>query len=208
VDNGQNPPPTHTHTLLTSAKLPMALQYWDAAYPERSKLDVYAFSSFITPEHQFVAQSPVSAFHHSNPAAHHHALTRANMSPVTQDFKLPPADKHPMFFNSSSSSDKLDLEIVPFVDRLTGNQVYMSSFTVFSPCQGANVFTQANRKGDDIAQVASDYLPAELAYFKVLVGPHHFPFSTSNLCVMAILGRNDRHDAKFILLSFVDGGPS
>ena len=68
--------------------------------------------------------------------------------------------------------------------------------------------TQANRKGDDIAQVASDYSPAELAYFKVLVGPYRCSFSTSHLCGLAILGRNDRHGTKFILLSFVDGGPS
>ena len=74
---------------------------------------------------------------------------------------------------------------------------------------GANVSaTQANRKGDDIAQLASDYSPAELAYFKVLVGPYHSPFSTSRLCLVAILGRNDRHGTKFILLSFVDGGSS
>lgn len=43
-------------------------------------------------------QSPMSAFHHLNPAAHHHALTHANMSFVTQDLKLPPADTHPMFY--------------------------------------------------------------------------------------------------------------
>jgi len=68
--------------------------------------------------------------------------------------------------------------------------------------------TQSNRKGDEIAQVASDYSPAELAYFKVLVGPHQCLLLTSHLCVMVILGRNDRHGTKFILLSLVDGGPS
>lgn len=40
----------------------------------------------------------MSALHHLNPATHHHALMHANMSFVTQDFKLPPADKHPMFY--------------------------------------------------------------------------------------------------------------
>ena len=35
--------------------------------------------------------------------------------------------------------------------------------------------TQENRKGDEIPQVASDYSLAELAYFKVLVGPNHHP---------------------------------
>jgi len=83
---------------LGSADLLTALQYWDAAYPDRSRLDFYAFSSFITPEHEFAAQSPMSAFHHLNSAAHHHALVHANMSFVTQDFKLPPADKHPVFY--------------------------------------------------------------------------------------------------------------
>ena len=40
----------------------------------------------------------MSALHYLNPAAHHHALTHTNISFVTQDFKLPSADKHPMFY--------------------------------------------------------------------------------------------------------------
>ena len=40
----------------------------------------------------------MSAFHHLNPAAHHHALAHANLSFVTEGFNLPPADKHPMFY--------------------------------------------------------------------------------------------------------------
>lgn len=57
----------------------------------------------------------------------------------------------------------------------------------------ASIRVTGERKGDNIAQVASDYSPAELANFKVFVGPYHCPFSTSRLCVMAILGQNDRH---------------
>ena len=83
---------------LGSVGLLIVLQYWDAAYPERSKLDSYTFSSFITPEHEFATQSPMSAFHHLNPAVHHHALVHANLSFVTQDFEFPPADKHPIFY--------------------------------------------------------------------------------------------------------------
>ena len=94
MDKGQCSP----ETSLCSVGLITALQYWDAAYPERPKLLPYAFSSFLTPEHEFTTQSPMSAFHHLNPAAHHHALAHANMSFITQDFKLPPADKHPMFY--------------------------------------------------------------------------------------------------------------
>jgi ABC-type multidrug transport system fused ATPase/permease subunit len=40
----------------------------------------------------------MSAFHHLNPAAHHHAFAHANLSFATEDFNLPPADKHPMFY--------------------------------------------------------------------------------------------------------------
>jgi hypothetical protein len=40
----------------------------------------------------------MSAFHHLNLAAHHHAFAHANLSFVTEGFNLPPADKHPMFY--------------------------------------------------------------------------------------------------------------
>ena len=40
----------------------------------------------------------MSASYYLNPAAHYHALGHTNMSFVTQDIKLPPADKHPMFY--------------------------------------------------------------------------------------------------------------
>ena len=47
---------------------------------------------------------------------------------------------------------------------------YVDTITRPSFGTGPNVFTaQANRKGDEIAQVASYYSPVELAYFKVLV---------------------------------------
>ena len=39
--------------------------------------------------------------------------------------------------------------------------------------------TQANRKDDEIAQVASDYSPAELADFKVLVRLYSIPLLIS-----------------------------
>jgi len=80
VDKGQCSPDTS----LVSFGILTDLQYWDAAYPERPKLLPYAFSSFLTPEHEFIAPSPMSAFHHLNPAAHHHALAHANMSFVTK----------------------------------------------------------------------------------------------------------------------------
>lgn len=40
----------------------------------------------------------MSASHYLNPAAHYHVLAHTNTSFVTQDIKLPPADKHPMFY--------------------------------------------------------------------------------------------------------------
>ena len=75
--------------------------------------------------------------------------------------------------NLDLSLDKLDLEIVPFVNGRTGDQVYIlvrsSCYYPFFHLYRAEVFTaQANRKGDEIAQVTSDDSPAELAYFKVL----------------------------------------
>ena len=75
--------------------------------------------------------------------------------------------------NLNATLDKLDLEVVPFVDAPTGNQVYIlvrSHCRLHSLGGGTNVpVAQANRKGDDIAQVASNYSPTELSYFKILV---------------------------------------
>jgi hypothetical protein len=49
--------------------------------------------------------------------------------------------------------------------------------------QGTNLFTaQADRKGDEIAQVASDYPPAELANFEVLAHLYRRPLSTPLSC--------------------------
>lgn len=57
--------------------------------------------------------------------------------------------------NLNVALDKLDLEVVPFVDGLTGNQVYIlvrSRGLRLSLVAGPDIFpTQANRKGDEIA---------------------------------------------------------
>lgn len=105
------------------------------------------------------------------------------------DIRIPDNDDSLNTFvvNLNVSLDRLDLEIVPFVDGLTGNQVYIlvrlcghASFL----CCGTDVFTtQANRKGDEIAQVASDYSPAELAYFKVLVRLCCYPLDPPLICL-------------------------
>jgi hypothetical protein len=106
------------------------------------------------------------------------------------DIRIPDNDDslNTFVINLNVSLDKLDLEIVPFVDGFTGNQVYIlvrlhGNASFFIRHQGANLFTaQANRKGDEIAQVASDYSPAELAYFKALVRRYRRPLSTPLSC--------------------------
>ena len=40
---------------------------------------------------------------------------------------------------------------------------------------------EVNRKGDAIAQAATDYSPAEIAYFKAIVYPLSVPLSRSHL---------------------------
>ena len=101
------------------------------------------------------------------------------------DIQVPDNDDSLKTFviNFNASLDKLDLEIVRFVDGFTGNQVYI---LVRSPGHwsflypGADTLAaKANRKGDEITQVASDYSPAELAYFKVLVCLYRFLLSVS-----------------------------
>ena len=91
------------------------------------------------------------------------------------DIRIPDNDDSLNTFvaNLNTTLDKLDLEVVPFVDAPTGNQVYI---LVRSHCRlpflgrrPNDLVAQANRKGDDIAQVASNYSPTELSYFKILV---------------------------------------
>lgn len=62
---------------------------------------------------------------------------------------------------------------------------------------GVNVSAaQANRKGDEIAQVASDYSPVELAYFKVLVCLCRRPLFKSPSDVSTVIsGGDDRHSS-------------
>ena len=63
------------------------------------------------------------------------------------DIQIPDTDDSLNKFvgDLNSSLDKLDLEIVPFVDGLTGNQVYIlvrsRRHHVSFSCQGANLFT-------------------------------------------------------------------
>ena len=80
-------------TVLTGAD--NCFQYWGAAYPERSKLGVYASPPFNTSGQDFTLQYPSSAL---NQTAYQQAFTHPNMSFVAQDFTLPSANRHPMFY--------------------------------------------------------------------------------------------------------------
>ena len=66
---------------------------------------------------------------------------------------------------------------------------------IFSYGRAYLLNVQANRKGDEIAQVASDYSPAELAYFKVLVCLYSSPTLDLPFDASVFLGRNDCHRA-------------
>lgn len=71
---------------------------------------------------------------------------------------------------------------------------------------------QANRKGDEIAQAASDYSPVELAYYKVLVRLHRRPLlkpkSLSDAASTAVTGGDDCYGSQLFLLPFIRGRSS
>jgi hypothetical protein len=81
----------------------------------------------------------------------------------------------------NDSLDSLDLEFRHLNDEVTGREMYalVKPFSFF-PMPHVNLIArpcQVNRRGDDIAQMATDYSAVEIAYFKAIVSPglwHHF----------------------------------
>ncbi|TFK42659.1 Nse1 non-SMC component of SMC5-6 complex-domain-containing protein [Crucibulum laeve] len=95
----------------------------------------------------------------------------------------------------NKSLDKLDLEFRHLHDETSGKEMY----------------ALVNRKGDDIAQVATDYTPAEIAFFKAIVeqimmAPRE-AFSVSSLGALrelnAIKSSMSKTQAEIVLASFV-----
>lgn len=74
--------------------------------------------------------------------------------------------------------DKLDLEFRMLHDESTGREMYaLVSSQVIRPAAKKNnniSRLQVNRKGDEIAQLATDYGPAEIAFFKAIVSYEKF----------------------------------
>ncbi|KAF8797954.1 hypothetical protein BYT27DRAFT_7203644 [Phlegmacium glaucopus] len=96
------------------------------------------------------------------------------------------------------SLDKLDLEFRHMHDELSGKEMYAI----------------VNRKGDEIAQMATDYTPAEITFFKAIVeqiilAPRE-AFSVSSLAALRELNaakiNMTKSQAEIILASFVSKG--
>lgn len=71
------------------------------------------------------------------------------------------------------SIDALDLEFKHLQDEETGREMYALVSQVvrvpFTRFLDKHVYSQINRKGDPIAQMATDYSPPEIAFFKAIV---------------------------------------
>ncbi|KAF9005578.1 Nse1 non-SMC component of SMC5-6 complex-domain-containing protein [Cyathus striatus] len=100
----------------------------------------------------------------------------------------------------NKSLDKLDLEFRHLHDESTGKEMY----------------ALVNRKGDEIAQMATDYTPAEIAFFKAIVeqiilAPRE-SFSVSSLIALREIGsikpkvNMSKSQAEVVLGSFVARG--
>jgi len=100
----------------------------------------------------------------------------------------------------NKSLDNLDLEFRHLLDESSGKEMY----------------AVVNRKGDDIAQIATEYTPAEIAYFKaiieqIMLAPHE-SFSVSSLAALRELSaikpksNMSKTQAEIVLSSFVAKG--
>ncbi|TFK29863.1 hypothetical protein FA15DRAFT_663147 [Coprinopsis marcescibilis] len=100
--------------------------------------------------------------------------------------------------NVNALVDKLDFEFRPISDENTG----------------AAFYALVNRKGDDIAQVATDYTPAEIAFFKAVVelimDADNFSYSVSSLAALreipALKLNFAKSQGEILLSSFVAKG--
>lgn len=74
----------------------------------------------------------------------------------------------------NASLDKLELAFRPIRDQRTGHNIYsivhVLNYLVKKP-RSFSTLLQVNLKGDAIAQMATEYTPTEIAYFKAIVYP-------------------------------------
>ncbi|CAA7271772.1 unnamed protein product [Cyclocybe aegerita] len=98
----------------------------------------------------------------------------------------------------NATIDKLDLEFRSIHDELSGREMY----------------ALVNRKGDEIAQMATDYTPVEIAFFKavveqIMLAPHE-SYSVSSLAALRELTAAklsmSKSQAEIVLASFVSKG--
>ncbi|KAJ3513654.1 hypothetical protein NLJ89_g2832 [Agrocybe chaxingu] len=98
----------------------------------------------------------------------------------------------------NATIDKLDLEFRSIHDELSGREMY----------------ALVNRKGDEIAQMATDYTPVEIAFFKavveqIMLAPHE-SYSVSSLAALRELTvaklSMSKSQAEVVLASFVSKG--
>lgn len=72
----------------------------------------------------------------------------------------------------NTSIDNLDLEFRHLHDEHTGREMYALVTPLFGRSWAFctdGIPSKVNRKGDEIAQMASHYSPAEIAFFRALV---------------------------------------
>ena len=80
------------------------------------------------------------------------------------------ADWDAFLVKVNKSLDHLDLEFRHLLDESSGKEMYGVVGGNFHISSHINIgILQVNRKGDHIAQMATDYTPAEIAYFKAIV---------------------------------------
>lgn len=69
----------------------------------------------------------------------------------------------------NDSLNSLDLEFRQVIDEWTGEEMYALVGVRFGPLISLAHGWQVNTRGDEIAQMATDYTPTEIAYFKSIV---------------------------------------
>jgi non-structural maintenance of chromosomes element 1 len=77
--------------------------------------------------------------------------------------------------------EPLDLKLTATLDEVVGKKLWAmvcSTLTMICPSRGLSSY-KVNTKEDELAQVATDYSPVEIAYFKALVRPLNPIFDAS-----------------------------
>jgi non-structural maintenance of chromosomes element 1 len=87
---------------------------------------------------------------------------------VDETVHVPNMDWDDFVSQLNNSLNKLDLEFARAHDEETGKEMW-ALVSVLSDNPYLSHMDQVNRRDDDVATVASDYSPQDIAYFKSLV---------------------------------------